>query len=136
MNDEILARIDAAWEAFQPAFAGLTEEQASRSGVAGYYSVKDILAHLAWWEDQTRQVVESGRDEPIDVQALNDRIYAEYQEVPFAELQQRLRDVHIRARETFAATPGLSEDDVKDDTWEHWDEHGAQIRAWRTANGI
>jgi hypothetical protein len=136
MNDEILARIDAAWEAFLPSFAGLTEEQASQPGVAGYYSVKDILAHLAWWEDQTRNVVESGRDEPIDVEALNDKIYAEYKDASFAELQQRLLDVHANARATFAAAPGLTEEDVKDDTWEHWGDHGEQIRVWRAASGF
>ena len=136
MNEAILARIDASWDAFLPSFDGLTEEQASQSGVAGYYSVKDLLAHLAWWEDQTRNVVESGKDEPIDVEALNDQIYAEYKDASFAELQQRLVEVHARARAAFAATQGLVDDDVKDDTWEHWDDHGNQIRTWRAAKGI
>ncbi len=136
MNEEILSRIDASWESFLPSIDGLTEEQASQPGVVGYYSVKDILAHLAWWEDQTRQVVESGRDEPIDVEALNDTIYAANKDVSFGELRQRLVDGHAQARETFASAPGLTEDDVKDDTWEHWDEHGEQIRVWRSANGV
>jgi hypothetical protein len=136
MNEEILARIDASWEEFLPSFDGLTEEQASQPGVAGYYSVKDLLAHLAWWEDQTRNVVESGKDEPIDVESLNDQIYAEYKDASFAELQQRLIEVHANARKTFAKTQGLTEDDVKDDTWEHWDDHGEQIRAWRADKGF
>ncbi len=136
MNEEILMRIDASWESFLPSIDGLTEEQASQPGVVGYYSVKDILAHLAWWEDQTRQVVESGRDEPIDVEALNDKIYAANKDVSFGEPRQRLIDGHAQARETFASAPGLTEDDVKDDTWEHWDEHGEQIRVWRSANGV
>jgi hypothetical protein len=136
VNEEILMRIDASWESFLPSIDGLTEEQASQPGVAGYYSAKDVLAHLAWWEDQTRQVVESGRDEPIDVEALNDTIYAANKDVSFGELRQRLVDGHAQARETFASAPGLTEDDVKDDTWEHWDEHGEQIRVWRSANGV
>ena len=136
MNDEILARIDASWQVFLPSIEGLTEEQASRPSVAGYYSVKDILAHLAWWENQTREVVASGRDEPVDVEALNDKIYAENKDASFDELKRRLIDGHARARETFASAPGLTEDDVKDDTWEHWDEHGEQIRNWRAANGV
>lgn len=136
MNDAIIARIDAAWLEFLPSFAGLTDEQASRPGVAGYYSVKDILAHLAWWEDQTRQVVEMGRDESIDVEKLNDMIFAENKDATFSELQQRVIDVHARARATFAGALNLTEDDVKDDTWEHWEEHGMQIRNWRSSNGI
>ncbi len=136
MNDAILARIDAAWLDFLPSLDGLIEDQATQPGVAGYYSVNDILAHLAWWEDQTRQVVETGRDEPIDVETLNDKIYAENREASFGELKQRLIDGHARARATFATAANLTEDDVKDDTWEHWEEHGEQIRAWKAAQGI
>ncbi len=136
MNDNIIARIDTAWLEFLPSFAGLTDDQASKPGVAGYYSVKDILAHLAWWEDHTRQVIEEGRDESIDVEALNDRIFAENKDTTFSELKQRLLDVHARARATIAAATNLTEDDVREDTWEHWEEHGTQIRAWRLAKGL
>ena len=136
MNEVILARIDTAWDAFLPALDGLTSEQASEPGVAGYYSVKDILAHLAWWEEQTRERVESGRDEPVDVEALNDKIFAENRDVPFETLRQRFLEGHVRARETFASAPNLTNDDVKDDTWEHWEDHGEQIRTWRATKGI
>jgi uncharacterized protein (TIGR03083 family) len=136
VNDEILARIDAEWQRFLPSLDGLTEEQASQPGVAGYYSVKDLIAHLAWWENQTREVVESGIDEPLDVEAINDQIYAEFRDTSFVELEQRMISGHERAVATFAATPNLTEDDVESDTWEHYQEHGDQIRAWRDANGI
>jgi len=135
-NDEILARIDAEWHRFLPSLDGMTEEQASQSGVAGYYSVKDLLAHLAWWENQTREVVESGEDQEFDVETLNDQIFAEYKDVSFAELKQQMLEGHARAVETFAQAPNLTEDDVESDTWEHYQEHGDQIRAWRAANGI
>jgi hypothetical protein len=136
VNDEILARIDREWLRFLPSLDGLTEEQAAQSGVAGYYSVKDLIAHLAWWEDQTRDVVATGNDPDIDVEALNDEIYAANKDVSFAELRQRMIDGHDRAVATFAAAPNLTEDDVKDDTWEHYEDHGNQIRVWRSANGI
>jgi uncharacterized protein (TIGR03083 family) len=135
-NDEILARSDAEWQRFLPSLDGLTEKQASQPGVAGYYSVKDLLAHLAWWENQTREVVESGEDQEFDVEALNDRIYAEYKDASFSELKQRMLDGHARAVETFRHAVDLTEDDVESDTWEHYQEHGDQIRAWREANGI
>ena len=135
-NDAILAHIDTAWQAFLPSLDGLTEDQAAQPGVAGYYSVKDILAHLAWWENQTREVVETGNDPELDVEALNDQIYAANKDRTFAELKQRLIDGHARAIATFAAAASLTEADVKDDTWEHYQEHGDQIRAWRSANGI
>lgn len=136
MNDDILVRIDAEWQRFLPSLEGLTEEQAAEPGVAGYYSVNDLLAHLAWWEDQTRSVVETGVDQDIDVEALNDEIYEANKGASFATLKQRLLEGHARAMETFAQSPNLTEDDVESDTWEHYREHGDQIRAWRAANGI
>ncbi len=54
MNEAILNRIDTEWQRFLPSLDGLSEEQAAIPGVARYYSVKDLLAHLAWWENQTR----------------------------------------------------------------------------------
>lgn len=135
-NEEILARIDAEWQRFLSSLDGLTEEQAAQPGIAGYYSVKDLLAHLAWWENQTREVVESGVDQEIDVEALNDQIYAANKNASFSELKQRLLDGHAHAVETFGHAANLTEDDVESDTWEHYQEHGDQIRAWRSANGI
>jgi hypothetical protein len=135
-NDDILARIAAEWQRFLPSLDGLTEGQASLSGVAGYYSVKDLVAHLAWWENQTRAVVESGEDREFDVEALNNQIFAEYKDVSFTELKKRMLAGHARAIETFAQAANLTEDDVESDTWEHYQEHGDQIRAWRVAKGI
>ena len=136
MNDEIMARIDTEWQRFLLSIDGLTEEQASQPGVAGYYSVKNLLAHLAWWENRTREVVETGVDQDLEVEDLNDQIYAASRDESFAHLRQRLLDVHAGAIAVFAAAPGLTEEDVKDDTWEHYQEHGDQIRAWREAAGI
>lgn len=135
-NDEILARIDSEWQRFLPCLDGLIDEQADQPGVAGYYSVNDLLAHLAWWENQTREVVETGVDQELDVESLNDQIYAANKDASFPELRQRLLDGHARAVATFSRAPGLTEDDVESDTWEHYQEHGDQIRAWRAANGM
>jgi hypothetical protein len=135
-NEEIMTRIDEEWQRFLPSIDGLTEEQASQPGVAGYYSVKDLLAHLAWWENQTREVVETGIDQDFDVEALNDQIYTSSKNATFTDLRQQMLEGHERAVETFSTAPNLTSDDVESDTWEHYQEHGDQIRAWRTANGI
>ena len=135
-NEEIMTRIDEEWQRFLPSIDGLTEEQASQPGVAGYYSVKDLLAHLAWWENQTREVVDSGIDKDVDVEALNDQIYAASKNATVADLRQQMLDGHERAVETFSSAPNLTADDVESDTWEHYQVHGDQIRAWRKANGI
>ncbi|MGC4047623.1 MAG: maleylpyruvate isomerase N-terminal domain-containing protein [Armatimonas sp.] len=135
-NEVILARIDAEWQRFLSCLEGLSDDQAAEPGVAGYYSVDDLLAHLTWWENQTREVVESGVDQEFDVEALNDEIYQANKDATFTELKRRMIEGHTHAVETFAQAADLSEDDVAGDTWEHYQEHGDQIRAWRAARGI
>ncbi len=51
-RDQLLVRIETAWQAFQSSYAGLSEESLQKPGVAGDWSVKDIIAHVAWWEDE------------------------------------------------------------------------------------
>ena len=51
-KQQLLKKIDAAWEAFKESYAGLSDSQLLESGVTGDWSVKDILAHVTWWEEE------------------------------------------------------------------------------------
>jgi hypothetical protein len=51
-REQLLARIDAAWQAFGGSYADLTDEQLQEPGVAGDWSVKDLVAHVSWWEEE------------------------------------------------------------------------------------
>ena len=119
-NDVILARIDAEWQRFLPALDDLTDEQAAEPGVAGYYSVDDLLAHLTWWENQTREVVETGVDQELDVEAINDEIYLANKDATFTELKRRMIEGHERAVETFAQAEqarGIAGPDLSAHPW-------------------
>ena len=45
-------RLDQAWQALQDAYAGLSEAELLQPGVTGTWSVKDIIAHVTWWEEE------------------------------------------------------------------------------------
>ena len=51
-RDQLLTRIETAWEAFQSSYAGLSDERLMELGVAGDWSVKDLVAHISWWEEE------------------------------------------------------------------------------------
>lgn len=44
--------MDAAWQAFQDAHAGLTRRQLLAPGVTQRWSVRDIIAHVSTWEEE------------------------------------------------------------------------------------
>src|SRR5437867_8761888 len=48
----LLKRLDQAWAAFQQSYAGLSEVELLEPGVTGAWSVRDIIAHVTWWEEE------------------------------------------------------------------------------------
>ncbi len=51
-KEQVLKKIEAAWEGFKESYAGLSDEQVLEAGVTGDWSVKDIIAHVTVWEDE------------------------------------------------------------------------------------
>ena len=52
-NEKLLDKIAAAWAGLQASYAGLTAEQMQEPGAAGEWSVKDTLAHVTTWEQES-----------------------------------------------------------------------------------
>ncbi len=48
--DRLLDKLDAAWTAFHESCAGLDDERLLVAGVTGAWSVRDLIAHVAWWD--------------------------------------------------------------------------------------
>src|SRR3989442_6932327 len=51
-RERLLKRLDRAWEAFQQSYAGLSDAELLVPGVTGAWSIKDIIAHVSWWEEE------------------------------------------------------------------------------------
>ncbi len=64
-REQLLERLDTAWVALGESYAGLSEAQMTTPGVAGEWSVRDILAHVATWEEEALKylplIIEGGR---------------------------------------------------------------------------
>ena len=50
--EKLLKRLDTAWTAFKESYAGVPDAQLLEPGIAGDWSVKDILAHVTTWEEE------------------------------------------------------------------------------------
>ena len=51
-RERLLSRLDTAWLVFQQSFAGLSEAELMEPGVTGAWSIRDIIAHVTWWEEE------------------------------------------------------------------------------------
>jgi hypothetical protein len=51
-RQQLLNRLDTAWVAFQASYAGLSNSRLTEPGVTGDWSVKDLIAHVTWWEEE------------------------------------------------------------------------------------
>lgn len=140
------ARLDASWTGLLAALDGIPDDRLSDPGVCGDWSVGDLLGHIAFWSDYS---LERGRD------ALAGRPFVS---VPWEEMNEQ--DAAARAGRSAAANradmdaahsrmlafvaaaprdPAIILPMLKRmgmDTDEHYDEHAAEIRAWRAREGI
>jgi uncharacterized protein (TIGR03083 family) len=136
----------------------LTEAQLAQPGVAGDWSAKDIMAHLAFWEQKmlqrTQAVVRGERPEILRVEGeewettmnrINDQNFAANRARPLPEVQA---DFQRSYEQVLAVMEGITDDDLAEtspatqllgrplhdlisgDTYEHYREHGDAIRAW------
>jgi hypothetical protein len=49
---QLIRKLDRAWEAFVTSYAGLPDSEMTEAGVTGDWSVRDIIAHVTWWEEE------------------------------------------------------------------------------------
>lgn len=140
----IIDRIDASWQELQSSYAGLSDEEMLEPGVTGDWSARDILTHVAVWDVLALSVLpgilESGEHVKLGegLDTYNARMTEEKRGLSLDEVRQELEDTHRRLLEylgaidvdAFAANAAFRER-LAADTWDHYPEHAAAIRAWR-----
>ena len=139
-KDEILRQIDESWAALNAALDGIPESALARPGVCGNWSITDLLGHIAFWD---RQALEEARrraagEAPrrLDWQAMNEENAAANAQRDLADLKAEFDSVHAELVSTLGSLETLYPESIKVDTWEHYDEHAADIRGWREREAI
>ncbi|HET7456192.1 MAG TPA: DinB family protein [Gemmatimonadaceae bacterium] len=146
---QVLARLEAAWRDFEESYAGLSDEELLVPGVTGAWSVRDIIAHVTWWEEEALKhlplVREGGRPPRYSVRyggidAFNALMTEQRRGLTLAEVLRQHDDVHARlvayVRE---APPELYARETRFrrrlrlDAIAHYPIHARAIRAWRAA---
>lgn len=146
-RQQLLKQIDKAWVAFKASYAGLTDSQLTEPGVIGDWSVKDILAHVTTWEQETLKalplILQGGRlpryaDLYGGIDAFNAWMREQKRDLSLSEVVEQQDETHRQVIETVLKAP--EEQITREtrfrrrlrlDTYSHYPEHTRAIRAWR-----
>ncbi len=150
--DRVLGQLDDAWQAFQDAYAGLSDDQMQMPGVTGAWSMRDMIAHVTWWDEESiahLPVVFAGdrlsRYSQVygGIDAFNALMTERKASLSLDEVQAGFLETHTRlVRYLLSLDPAewvgntRFRHRLKMDTWSHYPIHEADIRRWRDAAGI
>ena len=142
----LLERLDAAWAALTASYAGVSDSRMMEPGVVEDWSVKDVLAHVTTWEQEALNhlpLIIAGGTPPryaaqggIDV--FNARATEEGRRLSLPEVLRRRDETHARLLDFIRNQPEgtfggqtRARRRLRLDTYGHYPEHTAAIRAWR-----
>lgn len=151
---ELLLNMVAGRNRLDAALAGLREDQFLAPELDNGWSVKDLLAHLAFWENRVGGIylglvigdMSTLEGADLSVDALNALVYERNRLTPLAQVReneswayQALRRLAAAAPEEhlfdplrFAWTQGRPFVDwIAGNTYEHYAEHLPVVLAWR-----
>jgi len=146
-RDQVLLKLEKAWNAFCESYAGLRSEQMLLPGVMEDWSVKDLIAHVSWWEEEALKHLPhilQGKRPPRysllygGIDAFNAQMTALKRTLTLEEVLHQAVETHRRLVNYLATVP----DDVfahetrfrrrlRLDTYGHYPIHTAAIWSWR-----
>ena len=150
-RQQLLARMERAWAALRESFSGLSDAQLTEPGVAGEWSVKDVLAHVTTWDEEALKylpLIHSGGRPPRyasvgGLDAFNARTSAAKRGLSLAEVLRQFDETHERLT---AYLDTISEEQfttetrfrhrLRLDTYSNDPLHTRMIREWREQRGF
>ena len=146
-KSQLLKRLDRAWKAFQESYAGLSDSELKEPGVTGAWSVRDIIAHVTWWEEEALKhlpLIRDGGKPPRysvtygGIDAFNALTTERKKDLSLTEVLRQRDDTHRRLIDFIQSVP--DEQFIREtrfrhrlrlDTYSHYPEHTKAILKWR-----
>jgi hypothetical protein len=146
-RQQLLKKLDKAWVEFKESYARLSDSELTEPGVTGEWSVKDIIAHVTWWEEEALKhlphILKGGIPPRYSVtyggiDAFNAQMTELKQGLSLSEVLRQSDETHRRLVDYLESTP--EEQYTKEtrfrrrlrlDTYSHYPIHARAIREWR-----
>jgi hypothetical protein len=137
-TEELLQREDQAWMAFVDAFASVPDDRRDDEGVVPGWSTHDLVWHCGYWAGYVGEVLEriargESTPEDQDWDALNAAVIEEGRGMAWDEVIVRSERNRERARAALQALSTVTDEALEEftgETFEHYEEHAAEIRAF------
>jgi hypothetical protein len=144
---QLLHRLDTAWTGFTGSYAGLSDQELLEPGVTKAWSVRDIIAHVTWWEEEALThlplMFAGGRPPRYSVMyggidAFNALMTEKKKRLSLfevlldqADTHQRLIDYLLGVPEDLFTSDTRFRHRLRLDTYSHYPKHAEVIRRWR-----
>jgi uncharacterized protein (TIGR03083 family) len=146
---EFLSKVNETYQEYQSVLASLSGAKMLQPGTCGDWAVKDVIAHVTWYEREMVGVLKSralvGSDWwNLSLDQRNAAIYESNKDLPLAEVLSKAESVH---RELLKLLASLTDMDLLDashfremppdwipweviasNTFEHYPDHVEDIR--------
>ena len=137
-TQELLDREDRAWLAFVDAMALVPDARREDEGVVPGWSVKDLVWHCGYWTGYVADLLEraargEGPAPDQDWDGVNAIVLDEGRGMTWDEIIVRTEGHRARLRRALPTVPELTAELLEDyagETYDHYDEHAAEIRAF------
>jgi len=139
--------LEKGWRAFKESYAGLSDSQLTEAGVTGKWSVKDIIAHVTWWEEEALKhlplIINGGRPPRYSVKyggidAFNALMMEQKRDLSLSEVLKQQDETHRRLIAYVQSVPAEQftretrfRRRLRLDTYSHYPKHAKAIREWR-----
>jgi hypothetical protein len=146
-KEQLLKKLGVAWDDFVRSYEGMSERQIREPGVTGNWSVKDIIAHVTWWEREAIKhlplILNGGRPQRYSVKyggidAFNALMTEKKKSLSMAAVLAEQKETHRELIELIEKIPYeefVTETRVRRrirlDCYGHYPIHARAIRRWR-----
>jgi len=130
---DILQDISKSWLELVKTIRGLSDEQIVKPDTVGEWSVKDIMAHITFWESRLIHdvgLLERGEHpvESSDYESINQQEATRSRSASLDDVRAQFDATHDQVMGMLEGTSHISRELVAAGTYEHYDEHRADIR--------
>ena len=137
-REEMLAREDEAWRGFAGAVSSVPADRRDVEGVVPGWSAHDVVWHVGYWAGYAADVIERDRAgetdlEPEGSQLDDDAVLSTGRAMSWDDVVRYAEQSHDRVRAAFSSSPDPGDVAIRwftEDTFDHYDEHAAEIRAF------
>ena len=122
MKNKLTELLEKGYQAEREFIASLSDKERNTNGTFEQWTAKDNVAHNSYWRkrqaDDVMDVL-AGRSLQVDDDEINAKVYAQFKDQSWTEIETLLDTSLKRMREALTA---LSEEDLQSDKFYPWDQ--------------